>query len=338
MYKKKWITGFGILILVFLGGCLKDGGQGGGGSGDEVYEVIMTHELPESFFKHDYMEQFKEEAEEKSDGRLDIKIHPAAQLYDDGEAMQNLGTGSVHIVWPVSVHLEDIADEYGLVNLPFSITDEDVLENENYRQDLTNLLDSFVEDKGVKVFGLMRTSEGIILSNEEMKEMEDLSGMKIRSVGGHVAEDLLGAFDASATSLPSTEITTSLSQGVIDGVNTSPDGWNDIVGSTAEYGLVVPQMQVLTYSMIADRDWFDELPDDLQEIIEETHEEMITEQWEESIDIDEEEIEEAEEDYGTVYRVPEKEVDGWKKQTEEVYDLFEKDNPGVLEEFEEIKP
>ena len=77
----------------------------GSGSTEETYKIVMTHELPEAFFKHKYMEKFKDIVEEKSNGRLDVTIHPAGQLLKDGEAIQALGTGTVHMVWPISGQL-----------------------------------------------------------------------------------------------------------------------------------------------------------------------------------------------------------------------------------------
>ncbi|WP_010530072.1 TRAP transporter substrate-binding protein [Lentibacillus jeotgali] len=332
MKTKISLLGVCLITVMFVVGCNAETS----GSEKETHEIIMTHELPESFFKHDYMKQFKDLVEERSDGRLDVTIHPSGQLYTDAEAVQNLGTGSVHMVWPVSVHLETLAEEYGVVNLPFALKDEIMLNDPQYRKDLTNLLDSFVEDNGIKVLGLMRTAEGIILSNQEISKMSDLSGMKIRSVGGHVANDMLGAFGATATSMPATEITTSLSQGVIDGVNTSPDGWANVVGSAASHGFVVPEMQIFTYSIATDKAWFENLPEDLQSIIQETIDELIVDQWKESIELDKQHLEEITNDFGEVNRVSESKLDKWKEQTEEVRKKFEERHPEAMRKFKEL--
>lgn len=322
------------VMLIVVTGCKSSSA----GNGDEKIEIIMTHELPESFFKHKYMEKFKEEVEEKSDGRLNVKIYSSGQLFKDGEALQALGTGSVQMVWPVSVHLEALDEQYGIVNLPFALDDEQVLKNQNFRHDLTSLLNTFVEDKGIRVLGLLRTAEGIILtSDDEVKEMKDLQGLKIRSVGGQVATDIIESFKASAVSLPATEIATSLSQGVIDGVNTSPDGWKDVVGSTAKYGFIVPQMQIFTYSVATDKAWFDDLPEDLQEIIKVTLDELLTVQWQESMDLDKKYIKEVTEEFGNVHRATDSDVEEWKEKLKGVSSNFEKRYPDAFQKFKELK-
>ncbi|MCM3690899.1 TRAP transporter substrate-binding protein [Neobacillus niacini] len=336
--KKVWSMMVIMVLALFMGlaGCGKD--KASGGEGDKkTYKIIMTHELPETFFKHKYMEKFKEIVEEKSNGQLEVTIHSGGQLFKDGEAIQALGTGSVHMVWPVSAHLEALNQKYGIVSLPFGLNDKTILENQEYRTELTGLLNSFVEDKGIKVLGLMRTAEGIILTKDkELKNLKDLSGLKVRTVSGQVATDMIESFKGSGVSMPATEIATSLSQGVIDGVNTSPDGWKDVVGSSAKYGLVVPGMQLFTYSIAADKAWFDGLPKDLQMLISDTINDITVTQWKESMELDKEYIEKVTSDWGKVNYVPESDVNDWKKATEDVYKKFEQRHPDALKAFNEL--
>jgi TRAP-type C4-dicarboxylate transport system substrate-binding protein len=336
--KKVFSTMLVIVIALFMGlaGCGKDKASSTAG-GKKSYKIIMTHELPETFFKHKYMEKFKDIVEEKSNGQLKVTIYSGGQLFKDGEAIQALGTGSVQMVWPVSAHLESLNEKYGIVSLPFGLNDKTILEHPEYRTDLTGLLNSFVEDKGIKVLGLMRTAEGIILTKDkEIKKLKDLSGLKVRTVSGQVATDTIESFKGSGVSMPATEIATSLSQGVIDGVNTSPDGWQDVVGSAAKYGLVVPGMQIFTYSIATDKVWFEGLPKDLQKIIQNTIDEITVAQWKESMESDKEYIKKVTNDWGKVNYIPESSIDEWKKTTEEVYKKFEKRYPDALKEFSEL--
>lgn len=331
-----------LIISTVLAACGKNetaGSENGeeGKKEDKKYEIIMTHELPETFFKHKYMEKFKNIVEEKSGGKLEVTIHSAGNLFKDAEAVQALGTGSVHMVWPVSAHLEALNEEYGIVSLPFSLDDKKVLENPEFRKEIVGLLNSFVEGNGIRVLGLMRTAEGIILTKDkELKELKDLSGMKIRTVSGQVATDMMDSFKAAGVSMPATEIATSLSQGVIDGVNTSPDGWRDVVGSAAKYGLVVPGQQIFTYSIAADKAWFESLPEDLQKLIQDTLDELTIDQWKESMELDKEYIKEVTDDWGKVNYVPEEDVEDWRKATEEVHNKFEKRFPDALKKYREI--
>lgn len=306
------------------------------GDGSEVYEIVMTHELPEVFHKHEYMEKFKELVEERSDNRLSVKIYPAATLFKDTEAMEAIGTGAVQMVWPVSSHLESLSNEYGIVSLPFGISDEK-MNDENFRAELTKILNGYVDDKGIKVLGLLRTAEGMFLAKDvEMQSINELAGLKIRTVSGHISGSMMEAIDATAVAMPSTELATSLSQGAIDGVNTSPDGWRDVVGSIAKYGYVVPDMQIFTYSMVVDNIWFEKLPEDLQTIIEETADEIVEEQWKTIAEIDVEIIEEVTSDWGTIHYADEQDTEQWRQKMEYVYEKFEESNPEAYKQFTDL--
>lgn len=338
---KKFLVTFLVVALTaitVLAGCGKSEETAGDGKEKKTYNIVMTHELPETFFKHKYMEKFKEIVEKESDGQLKVTIHSGGQLFKDGEAIQALGTGSVHMVWPVSAHLEALNEEYGIVSLPFGLDDKTMLDHPEFRTDLTGILDSFVENKGIKVLGLMRTAEGIILTGkQEIKGLKDLSGLKIRTVSGQVATDMISSFKGTGVSMPATEIATSLSQGVIDGVNTSPDGWEDVVGSAAKYGLVVPQMQIFTYTIAADKAWFNQLPKDLQGLIQDTLNDITTSQWKESIELDKKHIDNVTKDWGKVNYVPDADVKEWKDATKEVHEKFGKRFPDAAKQFNELK-
>lgn len=322
-----------IIIIGLLIGLLSACNSSAKSDSKGTHEIVMTHELPESFHKHKYMEKFKEIVEEKSEGRLEVKIYPAATLFKDGEAVEALGTGAVQMVWPVSSHFESLSESYGIAGLPFGVTDERMA-NEEFRNQLTTNLNGYVEEKGVKVLGLLRTAESIFLAKDvELKSIKDFKNMKIRTVSGHVASDMLESVGSTAISMPSTELATSLSQGAIDGVNTSPDGWKDVVGSAAKYGYVVPDLQIFTYSMATDAAWFNELPSDLKEIITEAADEIIVEQWKETKQLDEKYINEVVADYGTINYATDEDVKAWEKEMEKVYAKFEKRQPEAYKEF-----
>ena len=93
----------------------------------ETYEMVMTNEIATTHWTAQAMEHFAGRLKERSGGRIVPKIYHAGTLLKDKEAVAALGTGAVHMVWPVSVQLESLAPQYGVINLPFMITDEVML-------------------------------------------------------------------------------------------------------------------------------------------------------------------------------------------------------------------
>lgn len=80
---------------------------------------------------------------------MNVKVFPAGQLYNDQDAMAALGTGAVHMVWPVVVRLETVDPHTGAMNLPFAISDEQ-MENQCFNNGITQLMSSYVEPRNLK--------------------------------------------------------------------------------------------------------------------------------------------------------------------------------------------
>lgn len=334
---------FSVVILLTLSIALT--GCGGAASsetsvdsGDKgaKYEMILSSEVPENHFKSELMKKFAEEIEKRTDGGIKAKFFPAGQLYSDIEAMGSLGTGAVHSVWPVSVQLESFNPEYGVLTLPFAITDENML-NKEYRSKLLNLLSPLVEDQGMSVKGLLRTADLIFISqNKEMKSYKDLSGMKIRMTGGQVLLEMANQFNASAVSIPASEMSTSLSQGVIDSVFSSPSGWKTILGTSSPYGFHIPGLNIQTYSIVFDQAWLNDLPEEYQKEIDQLVDEIASGQWEDSIKDDEAILKELIDEGVTFNKESEENIKKLEKELQPATDVFSNEYPEVYKQFKEL--
>lgn len=139
--------------------------------------------------------------------------------------MAALGTGAVHMVWPVAVRLETVAPEAGVLSLPFAIDDE-MMAKPGAPEAVAGYLQKYMAPRGIRVMGIARTADLFFLTRyKHLEQMSDLRGMKIRATGGRVLLDLLGSFGANSVALPAPEMGPALSQGAIDGALTSAGGW-----------------------------------------------------------------------------------------------------------------
>jgi C4-dicarboxylate-binding protein DctP len=148
--------------------------------------MVMTNELATSHWTAKMMDDYAAKLEERSEGRIDVSVFHSGTLYTDRDAIAALGTGAVHMVWPVSVNLEPIAPEYGVVNLPFSLTDN-FMQSDGAVEELSEMMSAIIEGRGIRVMGLMRTADLIFLFKEQaVTKPADLSGERVRMTGGRV--------------------------------------------------------------------------------------------------------------------------------------------------------
>ncbi|MCB1401182.1 MAG: hypothetical protein KDJ82_15770, partial [Rhodobacteraceae bacterium] len=63
--------------------------------------MVITNELATTHWTTGVMEEFARRIEERTGGRVTPKVFHAGSLYNDQDAIAALGTGAVHMVWPV---------------------------------------------------------------------------------------------------------------------------------------------------------------------------------------------------------------------------------------------
>lgn len=268
----------------------------------QAEEMVLSSEVAASHWKTRYMIEFADKVTERTNGEINAKVYPASQLFSDQDALAALGTGSVHMVWPVAVRLETVAPSLGFINLPFSLTDEE-MENKCYSDKLTQLISSEVEPRNLKVLSLLRTADLLfIFKDRDVKQISDLKGTKLRVTGGRVFLDMIRGLDASPVSMAASEMSTALSQGAIDGIFTSPAGWAEMIGMTGKHAYHIPSLALATYAVVIDDAWLRGLSEKNQKIIFDTIDEIAARQWDEA-KADDVKLIKRMEDSGAVYRI-----------------------------------
>lgn len=285
-------------------------------------DLVLPSEVASTHWKTKYMNQFAEEVKRKTNGAVNVKVFPGGQLYNDQDAMAALGTGAVHMVWPVAVRLETIDARTGIVNLPFAISDEMML-NRCFNEDLTKMISSYVEPRKLQVLGFLRTSDLMFtFKDRDVQKLEDMRGAKIRVTGGRVFQDVMKSFNTSPVSMAASEMSTALSQGAIDGVFTSPAGWAEMIGMTAKYAWYVPGMSVATYAVVVDKNWLDRLPEAHRKAIVDTIDEIGRRQWNEAIEEDKKMIQKMTSQGATFRTAPAAEIQRWRERAAPVNKTF----------------
>lgn len=300
-------------------------------------DLVLPSEVAATHWKTDYQNEFAQMVGERTNGEISVKVFPAGQLYNEQDALAALGTGAVQMVWPVSVRVESVEPATGVINLPFAISDE-MMANDCFAKGLTGVMSSYVEPRGLKILGLLRTADlFFIFKDDEVASMEDLKGKKVRVTGGKVFLDTMDRLGVSSVSMAASEMSTAMSQGAIDGVFSSPAGWAEMIGITGKYGWYVPGFSLSTYSVVADKTWFDGLPGEQQEAITSSLDEISKRQWVDAKASDEEAIQKML-DQGAVFHVADEvEAERWRDLASESASSFTEAHPEVMDKMADLE-
>jgi C4-dicarboxylate-binding protein DctP len=346
---KVLIVMFSILLLT---ACGSNASETGGSSNQEAgssnegssnennskpIQMILTNETAANDSKSKNMQKFIDLVEEKSDGRIKGQLFSAAQLYSDADAVAALGSGAVHITWPSTGWLESLNQSVGIMRLPFALNDDLMLENQEYRKIINEFVTGTLADENIQVLGQLRSTEYLILTKDkELKTVEDFKGLKVRVSGGDALIKTLDALKATAVSMPSSEAASALSQGTIDAILTSPNTWGDSVGDLSKEGLLMPNFLMSTYTMVADEKWFNNLPQDLQQVLLDSADEVATEQWKASIAEDEEHFK-AIKQYANINTLSQEDLDKMAQTVAPVIDFYKNEFPEKFNEYAELQ-
>jgi len=244
-------------------------------------EMIITSETAPTHWKALQMDALAKDITERSGGRIQAKTYHTTLFKGDKEAVEALGSGAVHMVWPNSDRLEAINPAYSVLGIPFTFKAAEMGRTE-VQGELTSLMSPLVEDRGIKVLGIARATEAIFLSRAKISGLDDMKGKKIRVPGAISAREMMEALGASGISMAASELATSLAQGAIDAAFTSAGQWPGMGTSVTKYGFQVADMHLGTYSIVIDKDWLEGLDQPDREAVLSATADLMSRQWKEA--------------------------------------------------------
>lgn len=329
MRKAIWMAAVGVLFFSFAE-------QGF----SQPVKMIVTHEIALTHWKHPLMEKYCKLVEQRTNGKIKAELYPAGQLYADKAAVAALGTGAVHMTWPVTVNVESLVPAFALMNFPFFLEDDLMLKNPQFKKDLREMLSKLLAPKNVRLLGVVRTSEALCIFRKGItpKKVAQLKGLKLRTTGGLVWLDIFKAMGATAVGMPASEMAAALAQGVIDAIHTSPAGWSQMVGMAAPYALKTPDFYIATYEALVDDKWYRKLPQDVQAVLQGTLDELLAQQWQEGIHQDEKELKLMESKGAKIHTVSPQELKKeWLPLCKPAFENFSKRFPEAYKEAVALK-
>ena len=202
-----------LVLILALGGCQLD---------TNVKVIKMGHAQVVSHPVHNAMVFLGQRLEEKSGGRIKVKVYPNQQLGTERELVELLQIGSLGMTKVSAASLEAFSPEISVLGLPYLFRDDahmnQVLKGEIGKELLVSTEKFWL--RGLCFYDAGKRS--FYTKSKPIANPEDLAGLKIRVQESKMAINMVRGMGGSPTPVAYGELYTALQQGIVDAAENNP--------------------------------------------------------------------------------------------------------------------
>ena len=245
----------------------------------------LAHSLSVDHSVHKAMVYMGEVLEQKSGGKLTLKIYPSGQLGAERETVELLQLGSLAITKVSAAVMESFAEEYRVLGLPYIFRDK-AHATEVFNGPVGEEILLSGEKVWLRGLGFYDAGARSFYTKElPIDQPNDLAGMKIRVMNSNTAINMVKAMGGTPTPIPFGELYTALQSGVVDAAeNNPPSLYLSGHYEVCKFYSIDEHTRVPDVLLIGKLAW-DKLSEQEQQWVQEAAEESIVRQyqlWEES--------------------------------------------------------
>ncbi len=256
-------------VMLLLLGCLAATNTY---AADKVITLRFAHFVPSTTLEGKTMQDWANEVEKRTNGRVKVTIYPGATLIPVQQTYDGITKEVADIGYGIFAYHRGRFPLMEVMDLPLGYKNPGIptkLINEYYKKFKPKELED------VKVLFLEAHGPGILSTKKPVAKLEDIKGMKIRAHG--VSARILSALGATPVGLPITDTYDALSKGVVEGLMLDWGGlhnWN--MGDVVKNHVDCPGIAYTTgFYTVMNKDKWDSLPPDIRATIDKLDEEWI---------------------------------------------------------------
>lgn len=229
-------------------------------------KIKLAHTVPATHAYHKGYMKFKEMVEKRTDGRVSVTIFPHGTLGGDIQAADSVQMGIAQMALTGTFGLYDYNPKWAVLDLPYlcsTYEDVDKIINGAIGKELLS------EPVGnAYVLGFMENGFRHVSNNKRpITTLEDMKGLKIRTMKAPVHVSAFEAMGASPTPMPFGELYTAMQTGVVDGEENPPSLFYAMKFFEVQKYFSKTSHVYLAGLTLINKAFFDGLPADIQEII-----------------------------------------------------------------------
>ena len=226
--------------------------------------VKFSHVVADKTPKGQAALKFKEVAEKKLPGKVEVQVFPSSQLFGDAKELEALLLGDVQFIAPSLSKFDRYTKKIQVFDLPFLFDDLAAVDRFQSSAEGQALLKSMT-NRGL--LGLAYWHNGmkqLSTNKDRLVRPEDVKGLKFRIQASDVLEAQFRALDANPQKMAFAEVYQALQTGVVDGQENT---WSNIYSQKfheVQKTIAETNHGVIDYMVVTNAKWWDGLPADVR--------------------------------------------------------------------------
>ncbi len=314
------------------------------GAQEKVYELTGQSRMPAGNVMYESLVRACKRAEAASGGRLKLNVQPAGAIYPATKELDGVHRGVLDFADTCYMYYKDRWPAAGILTAkPGGMSPSEtmvwMLEGGG-----NELVQKMLADYNVKIIngaGQLAPPEVFLVTNKPLETPADLEGLRIRSAGD--GAEILDRMGAACSLMPVGEVFEAMHRGVIDAYEVASPAVNWTMGmqEAGKYIYLSPVRHPYEWNpYFFNKKVWDELPEDLQNIIEAAWKEEAYTYYAKAIEADLEALEKFRDEGLEIHPLPKAIEDAFMEEAEKYYaEEAEKDEftKEVIESYNNFK-
>jgi len=288
--------------------------------------VKLSHVVADQTPKGQAAIKFKELAEKKLPGKVNVQVFPSSQLFGDAKELEALLLGDVQIIAPSLSKFDRYTKKIQVFDLPFLFDDIAAVDHFQASPQGKGLLEAMVS-RGLRGLGYWHNGMKQLSDNrDKLVRPEDVKGLKFRIQASDVLEAQFRALGANPQKMAFSEVYQALQTGVVDGQENT---WSNIYSQKyheVQKTIAETNHGVIDYMVVTNAKWWDGLPADVRKALGEAMTEATAFGNKLAGDINESDKKKiADAGKAKIQKLSKDDIAAWRKSMEPVWKKFEGD-------------
>lgn len=256
------------LIVGCLAGCGSSGSTASsGGDSDDQIVITVGHTSQTSEPYHLGLLAMQEKLDELTNGRVKLDIHANSELGGEREMLEAVQAGNLQMCVAPTAQLSNFDESFKVFDLPYLFQSREHA-YKVWDSDIGTQIAETLPQKNMRLLTYYEAGvRHLMTTKKAVNSMDDLKGLKVRTVENEIHIAAWKAFGANLTPMAYNELYTGLEQGTVDGAEAANTNYYSQAFYEVSKNWATIGWLIMGCGLVVNEEWFSNLDEETQQAI-----------------------------------------------------------------------